>query len=146
MLNIFIGAPADRQDDSEAVGRFLAETGEKIILGGTAISIFERETGSRAEVDLTTGSEGIPPYGSIAGMMAAEATVTLAELNRCFTAKETGNNAVSILRKKLMNTEAVRIYRGHAANRINGIDKESVVSDLIANIKKSGINPDIVDY
>ena len=145
-LNLFLGAPLNPEKDTTAVSSFLHETGEKIVIGGTAVSIFEQYTRQKALVNMDTAADNIPPYGEIAGITAMECAVTLKKFNEVTGQKYYFNNAVSFLRKKIINTEKIKIYLGGASNPTNGVNKEQIIKEFLKNIGRSGQIPEIVDY
>ena len=101
-LNMFIGPPDDVRTDAKAVLRFLKEEGVKIILGGTAVGVFEKVLGCKAEVRLETAGGGIPPFGYVAGILALEGSLTLRKYNEVFNRSYSFINAVSILKERLL--------------------------------------------
>ena len=145
-LNLFIGPPSNRNNDYEAVMMFISEKGDKVILGGTTVSIFERILNTRAEMNIDSYSEGVPPFGNLEGIAAMEASITLSKLNNIFFERYPHKNAVSFLKKKIMTCDAVKIYFGGAHNPANGINKTYIINEFLEKIKLSGLVPEIVDY
>ena len=145
-LNMFIGPPDDVRTDAKAVSRFLKEEGEKIILGGTAVRVFERVLGTIAAVRLETACDGIPPFGSVAGITALEGSCTLRKYNEVFNRSYPYTNAVSILKDKIASAGSVKIYHGCNLNPVNGIDKRKAINDFVNNLRLSGMVPEIVHF
>ncbi|OWZ84866.1 SpoIIE family protein phosphatase [Natranaerobius trueperi] len=80
-LQVFTGPPKDQNDDSKLVQKILQSKGKKIICGGTAANIVSRETGRDIEVDVTTGTDEVPPVAKIEGFdLVTEGVLTLSKV------------------------------------------------------------------
>lgn len=145
MLVLFFGPPEDPERDNEAVSGFMDENGEKMILGGTTCSIFERRLRSKAAVDLKTG-EAIFHCGFIGNIPVIEGTLTLMKLNEVFFSDYTADDAVKLLKDKILSHERIKIYHGRAVNPVNGIDKNTVFADFVKHLRESGREPEIVNF
>jgi hypothetical protein len=143
---MFFGPPSDPSTDREAVRRFLAEKGEKIIIGGTTCSIFERELKTKSSIDLKTSGKNLMPYGFIDNIIVTEGTLTIRKLNDVFYEDYSSKDAVKLLKNKIIEHERIKIFHGKAVNPINGIDKNSIFEQFVRHLRESGKLPEIVNF
>ena len=144
-LVLFIGPPKAPKMDAFFIKSFLDDEGQKIICGGSTVSIFEKYTGQKAEVDFSTYSDTLPPYGMLGKIITTEGIITIKKLNEVFFTDYVLNNSAGILKKSIENAQSIKIYSGKAFNPVNKIIKASVLSKFFKNIIKTGIQPVIVD-
>lgn len=80
-VNLFAGPPNDRNNDSYVIKEFIKSNGKKIICGGTAANIAERELKRKLNVSLEYFSEDIPPTASMEGIdLITEGVLTLSKV------------------------------------------------------------------
>ncbi len=141
----FIGPPIEKTDDEKTALNFLCETGEKFICGGTSSAIIQRYyKDSEVKVDLSTASDGVPPYGKLDNITVTEGGITLKKLNQIFDCNYNQRNAASLIKKSISSAKSIKIYWGTAVNQTNGIDKNKVIKTLINNIHQTGTVTEII--
>ncbi|MDR2822489.1 MAG: serine/threonine-protein phosphatase [Acholeplasmatales bacterium] len=76
-VNVFIGPPIDKKNDSKYVEDFLMSPGVKVVSGGTTANIIARYLNKEIKVDLKSFSREIPPIATIEGIdLITEGVVT----------------------------------------------------------------------
>ncbi len=79
-VNIFTGPPRDKQLDSMVIKEFMNSEGKKIICGGTAANIAERELKRKLKVNLDFLNKDIPPTATMEGIdLITEGVLTLSK-------------------------------------------------------------------
>jgi hypothetical protein len=77
-VNIFTGPPQNKEMDSIVIKDFMKSQGKKIICGGTAANIAERELNRKLKVNLDFLNKDIPPTASMDGIdLITEGVLTL---------------------------------------------------------------------
>lgn len=121
-LTLMTGPPANPDDDEKYVGRFFAESGKKVVSGGTTAQIVGRLTGSRLKVELTCHDPQIPPIAYLDGVdLVTEGILTLnATVERLMDTnklRKSNKQDGATLLAKLMNTaDTIKIFAGLAVN------------------------------
>ncbi len=78
LATLLIGAPLNKEDDSNVVKILTKSKGKKIVCGGTTGNIVARELSQEIDVDMKTATVDIPPVGIIKGIdLLTEGTVTI---------------------------------------------------------------------
>ncbi|MDP4146513.1 MAG: SpoIIE family protein phosphatase [Bacillota bacterium] len=79
-VNLFTGPPKNNKNDSLLIRSFIQSPGKKIICGGTAANIAERELGRKLNVNLDYITKDIPPIAFMEGIdLITEGVLTLAK-------------------------------------------------------------------
>jgi len=123
VATVLTGPPADPEDDSELVARFMKARGLHAVCGGTTAKIVSRHTGLPLEVDLETMTPDVPAFARIEGMdLVTEGILTLTMVNELLQAgtdqddiKYKTDGASELLRF-LLNTDHVHFIVGTAVN------------------------------
>ncbi|MDD5945798.1 MAG: SpoIIE family protein phosphatase [Clostridia bacterium] len=130
VVNLFIGPPRDRKNDT-AVFEKVLRSGEKVaICGGTTAQIASRLLDREMDFDMGTMTMDIPAIAKIEGVeLVTEGVITLSkaidimreyvkpDYNPNIDAKLHENNAASMLAKLLIEEcDSVKIYQGTAIN------------------------------
>lgn len=121
-LTLFTGPPADARRDEAYVQRLLAETGKKVVAGGTTAQIVSRISNCPLTVDLTCQDPQIPPIGYIDGIdLVTEGVLTLnAAVDRLTVSKNLRNTSkkdgATLLAKLLLEADKIKIFAGLAIN------------------------------
>lgn len=77
-INIMVGPPVDKNQDSYVVNKFLNQEGKKIVCGGTTSQIVSRETGKEIITNFNYFNPAIPPTADIEGIdLTTEGVLTL---------------------------------------------------------------------
>ncbi|MDK2800605.1 MAG: hypothetical protein PWP27_1225 [Clostridiales bacterium] len=77
-VNIMVGPPVDRQQDSYVVHKFISEQGKKIVCGGTTSQIISRELGREIVTNFNYFNPSIPPTAEIEGIdLTTEGVLTI---------------------------------------------------------------------
>ncbi|WP_125152529.1 SpoIIE family protein phosphatase [Clostridium rectalis] len=77
-IDLFTGPPKDKSKDRYVISEFIKGRGKKIICGGTAANIAERELKRKLEVNLNSTCKDIPPTASMKGIyLITEGVITL---------------------------------------------------------------------
>lgn len=80
-VNIFIGPPKNKDEDSYAMKNFMKCTGKKVICGGTTANIAERELNRELRVNLDFMDKDIPPTAEMEGIdLITEGVLTLTKV------------------------------------------------------------------
>lgn len=121
-LTLFTGPPADPRNDEKIVRRFLAQTGKKVIAGGTTANIVSRLTGNPLTVDLAYYDPDIPPIGYLSGIdLVTEGVLTLnAVIERIERVDILQNSRLqdgaARLARLLLEADIITIFAGSAVN------------------------------
>ncbi|EET89092.1 sporulation domain-containing protein [Clostridium carboxidivorans P7] len=77
-VNVFTGPPKDKEMDSVVIKNFMDSPGKKVICGGTAANIAERELGGKLKVNLDFFNKDVPPTATMEGIdLITEGVLTL---------------------------------------------------------------------
>ncbi|WPC39821.1 SpoIIE family protein phosphatase [Clostridium sp. JS66] len=77
-VNLFTGPPKDKEMDSVVIRNFMDSPGKKVICGGTAANIAERELGKKLKVNLDFFNKDVPPTATMDGIdLITEGVLTL---------------------------------------------------------------------
>lgn len=77
-VDLFTGPPLNKEADSKLIKEFMKSRGKKIICGGTAANIAERELKRKVKINTEKISNGIPPTAKMEGIdLITEGVVTL---------------------------------------------------------------------
>lgn len=77
-VNVFTGPPKNKEDDSKVIKKFIGSEGKKVICGGTAANIAERELKRKLKVNLNFIDKNIPPTATMEGIdLITEGVLTL---------------------------------------------------------------------
>lgn len=80
-VNIFIGPPKNKDEDSYAMRDFITCEGKKVICGGTTANIAERELNRELRVNLDFVDKNIPPTAEMDGIdLITEGVLTLSKV------------------------------------------------------------------
>lgn len=80
-INIFTGPPKNKDDDSRVIKNFIGSEGKKVICGGTAANIAERELKRKLKVNLNFIDKNIPPTATMEGIdLITEGVLTLSKV------------------------------------------------------------------
>ena len=143
VLNLFIGPPSSPAFDSVAVSNFLNRPGYKVICGGTSYRIFNREAGIKAEPDLSTYSDGVPPFSIVNDHIAVtECSVTLEKFIITFKSAYDVRNAVRFLKQKISGASEIHIFHSRNSFPLKN-KKQQIIQNFLETLKSAGINPEI---
>jgi hypothetical protein len=79
-VNLFSGPPNDRANDNRLIKEFMNPPGKKVICGGTAANIAERELKRKLTVNLDFANPEIPPTACMEGIdLITEGVITLSK-------------------------------------------------------------------
>ena len=120
---VLTGPPINKEQDEEAVRKFISRPGTHIVCGGTTAKIVSRHLGQPLDVDLQTMTEEVPPIARIEGVdLVSEGILTLtkvSDLMRSGVQKKTVrfqmNGAANLLRY-LLEVDHVHFLVGQAVN------------------------------
>jgi hypothetical protein len=121
-LTLFTGPPADSARDGEYVQRLLAETGKKVVSGGTTAQIVSKVTNCPLKVEMTCHDPQIPPIGYLDGIdLVTEGVLTLnATVDRLTATKNLRRSAkqdgATLLAKLLNDADKIKVFAGLAVN------------------------------
>lgn len=77
-VNLFTGPPKNKEMDSVVIKNFMDSPGKKVISGGTAANIAERELGRKLKVNLDFFNKNVPPTATMEGIdLITEGVLTL---------------------------------------------------------------------
>ncbi|WP_027625075.1 SpoIIE family protein phosphatase [Clostridium lundense] len=80
-VNLFTGPPKDKSKDGQVVKDFIKSYGKKIICGGTAANILQRELNRPLNVNLDFECKDIPPTANMEGIdLITEGVITLSRV------------------------------------------------------------------
>lgn len=80
-INLFTGPPKDKTKDGQVIKHFINSFGKKIICGGTAANIAQRELNKPLKVNLDFISKDIPPTADMEGIdLITEGVITLSKV------------------------------------------------------------------
>lgn len=152
-LTVALGPPRDRSDDAEMVRLIMAESGKRVICGGTTGSIVARHLGQEIEVNLEQLDPVIPPTGRLPGMeLVTEGIITVS--NTLQYLKQYRNiaelpkpvNGALALARLLMESDKVQFLVGKAVNPahqnpdlpLNATLKMQVIQEICELLLKRG--------
>ena len=79
-VDLLIGPPKDKRNDSYVIKEFMKRTGKKIICGGTTSNIASRELGRALKVNFDFFDKDVPPTASMDGIdLITEGILTLSK-------------------------------------------------------------------
>jgi hypothetical protein len=80
-VSLFTGPPKNKENDTKAIKDFISTPGKKIICGGTAANIVERELKRELKVNLDFSNPQIPPTAYMEGIdLVTEGIITLSKV------------------------------------------------------------------
>ncbi len=158
VIDIFIGPPANRDNDSYLCEIMKNSQNMKIICGGTTALIAERELGLKLEVDMDSMKEDVPPIAYMEGFdLVTEGVLTLGKtlesikkLNKSnydSVLDEKDYDGCSLLTRLLADTGThINFYLGGAVNPAHQNPnfpgdfniKNNIINKLIIELKKAG--------
>lgn len=120
-IDLFTGPPKDKNRDGEVIEEFMKSSGKKIICGGTAANIAQRELNRQLKVDLDYICEEVPPTASMEGIyLITEGVITLnkvVEIIKEGKLNFIGEDGATKLARILINDcTHLRIWVGKAVN------------------------------
>jgi len=152
-LNVLIGPPGGRDDDSRAVSRLMERAGVKVVCGGSTANMVGRILGRPVRVDLKSSCERVPPTGIIEGVdLVTEGVLTTAyslELLRMgvpvhqLKSNRDGSSRLAVL---LLEADSLNLLVGASVNNTQQIKegssriilKQQVINDMITFLKEKG--------
>ena len=164
IIDIFIGPPANRDNDAYLAEVMKNSNNIKIICGGTTALIAERELGLSLEVDMDSMREDIPPIAYMEGFdLITEGVLTLGKTLENIKKINNTNfeniidcndyDGCSLLTKLLTDVGThVNFYLGGAVNPAHQnpnfpVDfniKKNIIDSLINELKKAGKKIEII--
>lgn len=158
IIDIFIGPPANRDNDSYLSEIMKNSPNMKIICGGTTALIAERELGLKLKVDMDSMKKDVPPIAYMEGFdLVTEGVLTLGKtlesikkLNKSnyeSVLDENDYDGSSLLTKLLTDTGThINFYLGSAVNPAHQNPnfpgdfniKNNIINKLIIELKKAG--------
>ncbi|MCD8037380.1 MAG: serine/threonine-protein phosphatase [Clostridiales bacterium] len=160
VVNLFIGPPRDRKNDTEVFGKVLRSGAKVAICGGTTAQIASRLLDKEMEFDMDTMTMDIPPIAAIDGVeLVTEGVITLSkaidiirectkpDYNPRLEKRLHENNGASMLAKLLIEEcDGVKIYQGAAINpahqdldfKMDFIFKVNQIKELTQLLEKLG--------
>lgn len=152
-VTVLIGPPGNMEHDSVVIDQLMRSEGVKVVCGGTTGKIVGRVLGRELSVDLSSGTERIPPVGIIPGIdLVTEGAITLIDAldllkRRPHVKKFTGRDGVSRLASILASADSVHFIIGQATNPGQHgaeapaiyIYKQYIIRDLIRVLQEAGI-------
>lgn len=160
-VDLFTGPPKDKSNDKYVIEQLMKGTGKKVICGGTAANIAERELNKKLEVNLNFINNNLPPTATMEGIdLITEGVLTLSaalDLMKSYvkpfyksenTTIDLDEDAASQLVKILMECTHLNIWVGNAMNPAHQnpnlpVDlsiKLNLVEELCNYMKKLGKN------
>lgn len=129
-VNIFTGPPREKENDKMVIKEFMESKGKKVICGGTAANIAERELNRKLKVNLDLLSKDVPPIATMEGIyLITEGVLTLSKALQkikkfeepfsynCNSVDFSGEDGVSKLVKVLIeDCTHLNIWVGKAVN------------------------------
>lgn len=121
-LNLMIGPPIDRQNDSDIVNRFINKEGKKVICGGTTSQIVARTLDREIKTSIEYFNPSVPPTAEIEGVnLTTEGVLTLRKtlelLKTCVAPDSTISDYLQLNKKdgasklaKMLLEESTSIY------------------------------------
>lgn len=152
-LNVLIGPPCSRDDDSRAVSRLMDGAGGKVVCGGSTGNMVGRVLGRPLRVDLKSKCDRVPPAGIIEGVdLVTEGLLTMAyslELLRTGVPVhqlKSNRDGASRLAVLLLEADSLNFLVGTAVNNAQQINegssrtilKQQVINDMITLLKEKG--------
>lgn len=158
IIDIFIGPPANKENDVYVAQIMKSSSNIKIICGGTTALIAERELGLSLEVDMDSMKEDVPPLAYMEGFdLVTEGVLTLGKtlenikkLNDSNFESAVASNeydGCSLLTKYLADIGThINFYLGGAVNPAHQnpnfpVDfniKKNIIDNIINELKKAG--------
>ena len=119
-LVVLTGTPPDWSNDAAMVERFLAESGTKVICGGTTAHVFARETQREIQCSFAYVDEKIPPISQIKGVdLVTEGIVTMTEALNYFdrrASRSEGKDGASLLLNQFLESDDILFLVGTQIN------------------------------
>ncbi len=123
LATLLIGAPLNKEDDSNVVKILTKSKGKKIVCGGTTGNIVARALNQEIDVDMKTATVDIPPVGIIKGIdLLTEGTVTIMKTLKllkdpsCHRDLKYKKDGASQLSYELSYADSIEIILGQAIN------------------------------
>lgn len=131
MATVLTGPPINKEQDEEAVRKFISRPGTHIVCGGTTAKIVSRHLGRPLDVDLQTMTEEVPPIARIEGVdLVSEGILTLTK--------------VSDLLKSGVQKKAVRFQMNGGANLLRFLLEVDHVHFLVGQaVNPAHQNPEL---
>ncbi len=165
VVNMFTGPPINREVDKWIVEKLRKSSGKKVVCGGTAANIVERELGMTMRVDMEYIDPEIPPTASIYGIdLVTEGVLTLSKTldkikkysnpvaGENITQLFSGRDGASRLGKILVEEcTHINLWVGKAINPAHQNPnfpadlsiKLKIVDELVAMLKRLGKNVEV---
>jgi len=155
---ILTGPPADRSKEAEIVRRIVECAGKRAVCGGTTAKIVSKHAGRPLEVDLSTGTEQVPPIARMDGFdLVSEGILTLTRVRQLLSAGfdaeavKFRNDGAADLIRLLLEVDQVHFIVGTAVNPAHqnpGLPQEiglrlTVVREIADELKQRGKAVDI---
>ncbi|MBN1484586.1 MAG: hypothetical protein JXA37_07680 [Chloroflexia bacterium] len=150
-LTLWSGPPADLARDQEAVDSLLAETGTRVICGGTTAEIAARLLGRPLEIEARPagGWDDVPPTSRLEGVdLVTEGVVTLRRTRRLLAGARRArdlprsNDGATRLARLLLAADVVRFVIGLAVNpaQMDGQVswRQQVLEGLVTELRTGG--------
>jgi len=129
-VNLFTGPPREKEKDKMVIKEFMSSKGKKVICGGTAANIAERELNRKLNVSLDFLTKDVPPIATMEGInLITEGVLTLSKAlekikklrepfsHDCNNVDFSGKDGVSRLVKMLVeDCTHLNIWVGKAIN------------------------------
>jgi hypothetical protein len=122
-LTVALGPPLNPADDPELVKTVMAETGKRVICGGTTSTIFSRTLGREVTVDLDGMDPFVPPTGRMNGVeLVTEGIITISKTLEYLKKYRTeadlplAVNGACRLARLLLESDKIRFVVGKAVN------------------------------
>lgn len=121
-MTLVVGPPRNTEDDPKIVEAIMAESGRRVVCGGTTSLIVSRHLGEKIEVDLSRLDPELPPTGKIKGIdLVTEGIITLTKVleklkDKSHLAAYGKTNGADELVKLLLESDAIRFIVGRAIN------------------------------
>ncbi len=123
-VSIMTGPSVNRDNDAQAVQKFMKSPGIHVVCGGTTANVVARETGRKLEVNTESATSFTPPAFEISGLdLVTEGAVTLNQLYNLLDMQSdqiTENNPTVELHHLIGVADRVRFFYGLAANPAEG--------------------------
>jgi len=166
-VSVMVGPPANLEQDSYVVNRFISQEGKKVVCGGTTSQIVSRELGKELIASLNYFSPDIPPSAEIEGIdLTTEGVLTISKtlgLIKKYVSFDSTLQDVSIMNKPdavsrlakilLLDSTTIHFFVGRALNPahqnpdfpLNMSIKLKLVEEIANHLKSYGKNV-ILEY
>lgn len=157
-VNLLVGPPANKEDDTKMLESFFALEGKHVVCGGTTCKLAANYLGSSIRGDLDSLDPDIPPYSEIDGVdLATEGIITLNKVvklaidyqkdNLAYFTWSYRKDGASLLAETLFQEATdITFYVGCAVNNAHQEEhgqitfkmKMQIIDNLAAELKKMG--------